>query len=566
MSMRRSKHVPVQKTSPAPSAAKGLGAPARSLRGRHRSKETLAAVSLIVLAALAAYGSSFRGQFMLDDEYHIVDNPHIRRPFDSWRTLLGGARPVVAWTLAGNYALGGLDVWHYHAFNLAVHFLAALTLYGLVRRTLQLPRWRARYETAAPWLALAAALLWLVHPLQTASVTYVIQRCESLAGLFYLLTLYCVLRGAQATAGKWWYVAAIVCCALGMASKEVMCTAPVLVLLYDRVFLAPSFGQLFRRRWGLYVGLAATWGILVATVTAALQALPAGAEVSAGFGLKGTSPAQYARSQPGVIVHYLKLALWPDPLCLDYAWPVARTVDAILPPALVVGALLLATLWALRACPWLGYCGAWFFLILAPTSSVMPIADLAVEHRMYLPLAAVAVLVVLGGHAGLGILCGRLALGKRLSRCLAGGLVLALVVLLSWLTIRRNEDYQSPLSMWGAVVAQRPNNARAHTNLGVVLQRQGKVDEAARHFSEALRIRPHYAEAHNNLGWVLQRQGKMDEAARHFSEAVRIRPHYAEAHNNLGAALVHQGKEQEAARHFSEAVRIKPHYAEAHNN
>src|SRR5439155_26554763 len=177
-----------------------------------------------------------------------------------------GPRPVVNFSLAVNYALGGLDVWGYHAFNLAVHIVAALALYGIVRRTLLRPGLRERHSDAAPWVGLAAALIWRVHPLQTESVTYVVQRTELLMGLFFLLTLYCVIRGAEAARPGAWYAAAIASSAVGMGSTEVMAMAPVGVLAYDRLFLSPSLRETFHRRLALSAGRAAACLAFVAPV------------------------------------------------------------------------------------------------------------------------------------------------------------------------------------------------------------------------------------------------------------------------------------------------------------
>ncbi len=154
------------------------------------------AVPLIVLVGLIAYSNSFTKAFILDDLGWILDNANLGDPVAYVQSM--GARPVGATTVALNYWLGGRSVLGYHAFNLAIHLAAALTLFGLVRRTLLLPRWQGKWEQAAPWLALSVALLWLAHPLQTQAVTYIIQRLEALMGLFYLLTLYCLVRGATA--------------------------------------------------------------------------------------------------------------------------------------------------------------------------------------------------------------------------------------------------------------------------------------------------------------------------------------------------------------------------------
>jgi len=364
--------------------------------GRPAFRAAAARAVLIVLllaAATAAYYSSFTGVFVLDDHREIENNAHIRRLWPLGDVLVGNrARPVFIFTLAVNYALGGLNPVGYHAFNLTIHAFAAMVLFGLVRRTLIGPQVGTRYLAPAPYLAFAVALLWVVHPLQTSSVTYVTQRGEVLMGFFYLVVLYALSCSAQARWPRLWQGIAIAACAAGMGTKQAMVTAPVAALLYDRVFLAPSFREALCRRPLLYAGLGSTWAVLAVVGAVALS------HVSAGFGATGVSPFEYAVSQPGVILHYLRLALWPHPLCFDYDWPVASTVGEVLPGLMMVGALLAATRFAWRRQPALGYLGAFFFLVLGVTSSVIPISDLAFEHRMYLPLAPVLVLLLLGAY------------------------------------------------------------------------------------------------------------------------------------------------------------------------
>src|ERR1035438_6675615 len=233
------------------------------------------AAGLIALAVLAAYANSFSGAFVLDDASSIAGNPTIRHLWPlggplsppHGRGLTVDGRPILNISLAINYALSGIHPWSYHALNLLIHGLAGLTLFGVVRRTLD----RLGMPADSALLALCAAFLWTLHPLQTESVTYVIQRAESLMGLFYLLTLYCFIRYADRTprsdassnAGKTapvlWAVFSVLACLLGMATKEVMVTAPVMVFLYDRTFFSGSFAQAWRRHRRLYAGLACTW-------------------------------------------------------------------------------------------------------------------------------------------------------------------------------------------------------------------------------------------------------------------------------------------------------------------
>ena len=517
------------------------------------SRESPANFPLAILAVgLWAYHNSVTGAFVLDDIPQLVENPHIRHLWPLGDVLFGrlGERPLVNLSFALNYAFGGLDVRGYHVVNLAIHLVAALVLYGLVRRTLTTPRLQPRWGQAAPWLALTVALLWIVHPVQTNSVMYLIQRAESLMGLWYLLTLYSLVRG--------WGVAAIVSCALGMASKPVMVTAPLAAFLYDGVFLAGSARAAWQRRRPLYVGLAATWGLLAALV---VNVSPH-AEPSAGFALTGITPLAYARTQPGVILHYLRLAVWPHPLVLDYGWPLAATPQAVWPPTLALGALVFATAWTMVRAPTIGFWGAWCFLLLAPTSSVIPLKDLAFEHRMYVPLASLLVLLVLGGDA----LLRRGIADTRRRRLVACWLVTGVVATLGTVTIRRNRDYRSKGAMWRDIVAKRPANPRGHVGVGAALLEEGKLDAAAAAFSQTLRLYPDDAAAHYSLGTVLSDQGKSDEAMAQFTEALRLYPGYAKAHNNLGVALFRQGKLADAIAHYTEALRLMPDYAQAQRN
>jgi tetratricopeptide (TPR) repeat protein len=546
----------------------------------------------LVLAGLCAWLNAFHGPFIFDDQWSISLNPHVRHLWPISRALSApplcavNGRPVICLSLALNYALGRWNVWGYHAFNLAVHLASALVLFGILRRTLEHEKFRDRFGPAAIWLAAAIALIWEVHPLQTESVTYIVQRTELLMGLFLLLTLYCVLRGSKSIHARRWYLAAVVSCALGMGCKEVMVAAPLIVLIYDRVFLASSVRELWQRRRRLYIGLAATW--LISIMLVITKTHP-----STGFEFKNLTPWDYLLTQAGVIVHYLGLCFWPRPLVIDYFdWPVASSINEWLLPGVIVLGLLGATVWAFRRHPWAGFLGAWFFLILAPTSSFLPsVGEVAAERRMYLPLAAVATLAVIGAFA----------LGRRLfhrqQAVLVGSLAgISVVALLTDLTIQRN---RSALSIWQDTVEKRPNNARAlvylanacaqagnlpealrlfqqalrlkdsveaRYNLGVTLHRAGRLAEAIAQYREALRIMPGLAMAHYNLGLALQQTGNVPEAVGQYQQALRIDPELAMAHYNLGNALMLSGgKVQEAITHYQRALQIEPDHAEAHS-
>jgi tetratricopeptide (TPR) repeat protein len=528
----------------------------------------LAGAGLVAAVALV-YWNSLGVPFLFDDVGAVVNNATIRR-LASWDVLTPPAdgstttgRPVVNFTYALNHALSGEGVWSYHALNVAIHALAALTLLGVVRRTLTGPGLRGRFGAAAGPLAFLTALLWALHPLQTESVVCIAQRTESLCALFYLLTLYCFLRGVEddatphassppGTAGRtmtrsarplFWFALSILTCLLGMATKEVMVTAPLIVLLYDRTLLssrvAGGFSAAWRQRRNYYLALAGTWLLLTWLVKHGGGARG----VAAGFGL-GVSWWTYLLKQCEAIVLYLRLSVWPHPLVLDYGTGVVHSVADVWWQGIVVLALLGATVWALIRKPVAGFLGAWFFLILAPSSSVVPlVTQTMAEHRMYLPLAAIVCLIVLALYD---------RAGARSLWLLAGA-----AVLLGWGTVSRNRDYRDAVAIWTDTVARIPQSSRAHNNLAWALQQQGKTDEANAQYARAVALQPDYVTAHYDWGVALLDQGRAAEAIIQLEAAVRLAPGHADALVDLGNALMQMQRTAEAVACYEQALRLK---------
>jgi tetratricopeptide (TPR) repeat protein len=541
------------------------------------------AAVLIVAAGLAAYRHTFRAPYELDDHLAIADNPSIRDLRQLGRVLSPDSlnmvgRPVLNLSYALNYAAGGLDPAGYHAADLAIHLLAGLALFGLARRTLRSAALRERFGRDAEPLAALIAGLWVLHPLQTEAVTYLTERAESLMGLFYLLTLYAFSRR--------WLALSWLACALGMATKEVMVTAPLAVLLYDRVFAAGSFRAAWAARKGYYLALAASWLLL-----GWLLLRPGWTGRTIGF-RAGVSGFDYALTEAWGLARYVRLALWPHPLVFDYGGPeiVLTRVGPAAPYLAAVAAGLAAAALAWRRSKPAGFLAATFFLLLAPTSSVVPLVLEPVgEHRMYLPLACLLALAVAGGYAWLG----RKALPAFAAAALALGAA----------TFARNADYLDPVRLWSGSVAAFPRSARAQVDLGNALADRGGAAEAIGHYRQALRLRPDYAEAHYNLAVALERTGApraeaiaeyraalrlkpdfaaaefgladalaaapggLPEAVAHYEAALRREPGSAAAHYNLGNALRRTpGREDEALAQFAEAVRLDPASAPAHNN
>lgn len=582
---------------------------------------------MIVIVVAAAYSNSLRNSFIFDDHGSIVTNSNIRQIWPLTVSLAAppgtgaSGRPVTAFSLAVNYALGELNPTGYHLFNIAAHAAAALVLYGLVRRTLESPMVSGVLRAQATPLAAAIALVWAAHPLNTSALNHVVYRNEVLMGLFYLLTLYCVVRGMQRdTAG--WFIGGWVACALGMGSKEAMVSAPLAVVIYEYAFGARE--ALLQRRWWVWLGFCATWVVLAASIASGDRG------ETVGMGAR-IAPLPYALTQLGVIAHYLRLAVYPYPLVIDYHdWPIAQSFGDVLAPGVLVLALLSATLVSIVRCPAAGFPALLFFMVLAPTSSFIPLSGATVgEHRMYLPLAAVVIYAVLAvamllrgrmrepamHSVGTGIVPTRLAVA-----------VLPLVLVLSVATYQRNTAFRSEETFYRDVISKRPQNARAQYNLGSALMEQQRFEEAvepirtawrldptrggvldalmealsatgrtseaaeclvdgavrlsqradlqlaaarataglhrdaeaAQFYRNYLAIRPEDAAIWNELGQQMLRLSRLDEAAECFQAVLRIQPRNWIAMGNLGSIAAQQSRADEALRWYESALEIQP--------
>jgi tetratricopeptide (TPR) repeat protein len=353
-----------------------------------------------------------------------------------------------------------------------------------------------------------------------------------------------------------WLGLAVGACALGMATKEVMVSAPLLVLLYDRTFVAGSWRGAWEKRRVFYLGLGATWLLLGWLV---LGTENRGG--TAGLGM-GDSVWTYALTQARAIVRYVQLAVWPHPLVFDYGTDEIERMTEALPFAFLVALPLAASAVAVWRRPAAGFLGVWFFAILAPSSSLVPIPVQPVaEHRMYLPLAAVVALAVVSLYSH----------WRRGCWFVFAALALALAAL----TVRRNGDYLNPRSIWTDTVAKRPANARAHCYLGDVLAAQGRSTEALSHYEEAIQLElPATARGDRNFlgdilvnsGNVLRLLGRETEAVKRYEDALRVDPGLAAAHFNLGCVDLRAGRLPEAVDRFARALKIAPDYVEAHSN
>ena len=602
------------------------------------------AVAISIIATAVAFGGALRGPFQFDDVAAIVRNTTIDRltPIDiplnpPPRTAVSG-RPVVNYTLAINDAINrslgiesspvGLPSWQAAGFrvaNILIHLLCGLLLFGVIRRTVRSPLIPKEWSSFADLLAGVVAMLWLVHPLNTEAVDYVIQRTELLVSLFYLITLYGAIRAWDAVrrgARIAWYGASITACLLGMWSKEVMVSAPLAVLLYDRAFRAESWHALFNssRRW-FYVALFATLVPLGLTIAGGARA------DSVGFS-HGITWYDYLYSQGWAITRYVKLALWPDRLTYDYGENAIRGVGGALGLLVLTGvgiATLVAWIRGSRRWLWLAFLSTLFFILLAPSSSVVPIrTEIAAERRMYLALVPVMVVIVVGfeavrrqlflrhpdagggsasrrrvllattiaaavvyavssrwtGHVAASMMgtSGPVGLAVGLVVQVLIGVVVAAVAYClvtlrdrRWIVVgigvslvltaaSRSLLYADAEHLWKDAVAKAPANPRAYDNLAAAIIRKDstRFDEAEKLLTEAIAIDSTYVAAFNNLAAIALQRGRTNEARQLLERALRINPDYIDATERLGSLLVKSGDTPTAIANLERVVAVHP--------
>ncbi len=539
--------------------------PADSADSRPTTFHVMAMLSIAVLC-LAAYSNSLSGPFVFDDLPNIQDNQSLQWTSLSWSGVQRAVReshlpgrPIANLSFALNYYFGQHNVWGYHAVNVGIHLLTALVVYLLALATLK--RVPARGDrglrpSVAHWVALTAALIFASHPIQTQAVTYIVQRMTSLCALFYLaaLLLYIYGRTAEAPRRRWGlWAGSFACWGLALGSKEIAATLPLTILLYEWYF--------FQDLSAVWVKKNAKFGLLaLALLGVAAWAYLGDQPMSrllAAYSYRDFTLSGRLLTQPRVVMLYLSLLVFPHPSQLNLTHHVVTSqslvapITTVLSMAGIVGLMALA-IYLARRHRIASFCLLWFFLHLVIESSVIAL-EMVFEHRLYLPMFGFSLLVawLLFALAGAG---SRWAVGVATVICL----------LLAVGTVQRNRVWQDSLTLWSDVVAKSPLDARGHYNRGSVLQDLGRFAEAMTHYQKALWIEPDFAGAHYNWGTALHDLGRFAEAMTHYQKALRIEPDLFEAHNNWGAALLSLASFEEAATHFQKALRIEPDSAEAH--
>ncbi|MFC1837846.1 tetratricopeptide repeat protein [Thermodesulfobacteriota bacterium] len=520
--------------------------------------ESLLLLSLI-FTVFVIYSSNLDGPFIFDDS-RIENNPQLHLTELTPETLLKAGfeskpktRPVAYMSFALNYFFHGFETRGYHLVNIFIHGLTAIFLYLLLKTTLNLPLLQPKYDKYA-FLPFVAALIWAVHPLQTQSVSYIIQRMNSMSALFYILSLYLYVNGRlnKKTVKKWvLFFCSFLTGLLALGSKETAATLPFFIFLYEWYFLQDLDFSWLKKQIFPALFLLCFIGVLLFGY---LGKNPV-EHIIVSYGGRDFTPLQRILTEFRVIFFYISLLLLPLPgrLNLDHDFTLSTTIATPFTTAVSAGLLLVLLVIAAgsaRKHRLVSFCILWFLGNLVIESSVIGL-EIVFEHRNYMPsmMAVVLILVLFFPIMKQNIV-------KVVFLCLV-------VLLFSVWTFERNRVWSDRISLWGDCAAKSPSKSRPHNNLGVELKRQGRPHEAIDHFRQAIAIDPQIEESYNNLGNAYMQIGRSEEAVRQYTIALDIAPKNPIIHVNLGNALAKRWQLEEALLHYGEALHLNPDYDDA---
>ena len=513
---------------------------------------------LLMLPALFAYIPSMRGVFVLDD-CEIYANPNIRLEKISWDGLVRatggwhvGNRPLVYLSFALNYYFGRLNPFGYHLVNLFIHLAAGVVVFFLFRVTLRLARSDLEPGSGDDLAALAAAALWLSHPLNIQAVTYTVQRMASMAALFYLAAMLAYAHGRLRKGRRPFLLGlAGLFAVMAMMCKENAATLPLALFLYEWIFLQKGRMEWLRRSlpW-LAAGVGAL--VLLAFVYTGFHPVE---YILSGYVHRPFTLTERLLTEARILVFYLSLFLWPAPsrFSLEHDFSLSRSL--VSPPSTILAVLFLAAalfaaLRGRRRNPVASFAVLWFLLTHMVESSVVALV-LVFEHRNYLPLVFVCLAAV--ERAG--------ALLPR--RTLLAATAVA-VSLLAVLTFQRNQVWGDRVRLLEDAAVKAPGNSRVHVNLAQALMLAGADPAKARkHCLAALKLNPRESSALNDLGIIAYGEGDMAAALAYFKKAVAIEPRSARFRMQLAKTLLRLERYQEAEAEFRRILTLEPGNREA---
>ena len=517
----------------------------------------------IILAGILLYSNTLDVPFYLDDYHNISENSAIQLNKLTVKSIIEAGtqsptskRPVANISFALNYFIDQANVFGYHLVNIIIHIVAGLALFLFVNLTFKTPALKAKYPSSH-LIAFWAVILWFVHPIQTQSVTYIVQRMNSMAAMFYIIAFWFYAK-ARFSGGRkkgfLYFGGTAISWLLAMGCKEIAATLPFLLFFYEWIFFQKGEVGWIKKKIPYVVVLSV---ILFIIVSLYLGKEPWNT-ILQGYDSRHFSLTERVLTEFRVLFFYISLLFLPIPGRLGLEHDFSLSVSLLQPLSTFIAccgilALLFYAFAVVRRRPLISFSIIWFLGNLVIESSIIPL-EIIFEHRLYLPSMFFFLPIC------------AIVLQYRKLRNISLLFFTFFLVLFGASTYGRNSDWNDPALFWRKNISIAPKSERVHNNLGSVLLRQGKPADAIIYLEEAIQLNPFFSPAYNNLGLAYFRQRRLSDAVKYFRKALSYNPNIFEAHLNLGGIYGEMGNYQQGLVHLEEAARIKPASAPVHNN
>ena len=545
-------------------------------------------LSIAVACTIFVYSTSMKGPFVFDDIVNIQDNPHIRLTELTLNDIIKAGfespswhRPVANMSFALNYYFNRDDTAGYHFVNILIHILTGIILFYLIKVTLELlsaqnlkfrfktnilpdtanaetynltnlsistsPRSFSSGSNELLFISFFASFIWLVHPIQTQTVSYIVQRMNEMAAMFYILSLLLYIKARLSNSVRKKLVlfsGCIISGILSMGSKEIAATLPFFIFLYEWYFFQDVNLNWLKRNAVYLICLFFVIGFIALFF---LGGHPI-KDILSTYAHRNFTPWQRVLTEFRVIIYYISLIILPSPgrLNLLHDFPISHSfLDPVttLFSLVAISGMFVTAIWLTRRERLISFCILWFLGNLVIESSVIG-AEIIFEHRLYLPSMFFILLFV------------SLVYRFRSSKWIRAVLLSSVVIVLSVWTYQRNIVWSDDVLLWKDCVVKAPHKSRQHYNLGVVLARKGNLNEAIEEYRAALKIKPDYVEAYYNLGNAFMRKGDARAAIHNYRMALQNNPDFFKAYYNIAKILYGQGNIDEAIQNYQKALAI----------
>jgi tetratricopeptide (TPR) repeat protein len=518
---------------------------------------------LFPLLAFAIYASALDSNFVLDDYDNIETSQAVKMTELTWESLIRAGtegflqrRPLPNISFALNYYYGGLKTRNFRIFNILIHAINGLVLYLLFSFTFMTPALKRQNDTAG-FIPLGAAIVWLVHPVQVQSVTYIVQRMNSMAAMFYLVMMLCYVKGRLTNSDRKRYIfffLAVLSFLLGLGSKENVALAPFSLLLYEYIFFQHSDHLWLKKN---LVKMSTFLLVSLAVPLIYLGGNPLSYIVSSYDKYTYTMP-QRLMTESRVVVFYLKQILTAHPANLNILhWfsiseSMTQPINTLLSVMLIAG-LIFGAIYFSKSKPLFSFAVLWFFVNLLVESTFFNL-EIVFEHRSYLPSTFVILGIVVYGT--------RITPPNSVRKVIS----LILIVVLCFWTYSRNSVWADEIAFWQDCIGKNPKANRAFNELANAYDREGLTERAVRTYYQGIAINNNDWRLHYNLADSLESKGETVKAIMHYERVIQIVPNFANAHYRLGINYARLEKLRKALWHSEEALRLDPSMQKAKAN